>query len=178
MLLLNFKIHSPQELFFASCPATQLDPHWLSWSNKHRAGVLRKRQRSRRKRTPRRENLKPCGFRRIFVGHCCLAHPPPELRLPKGQAGLRQCTEDRLLGWSPARLRQGAGALMRRRFTRMLLKSASLTKTWSHLQCNFCSGFVQQAITRQIHCIAFSQVHALPTPAPTVAPLTATRLGE
>ena len=71
--------------------------------------MLRKRQRSRRKRAPRRESLKPSGFRRVFVGHCCLVHWPPELRLPKGQgqdqAGLRQrmAAEDKLQGWSSAR---------------------------------------------------------------------------
>ena len=77
-----------------------------------------------------------------------------------------------------ARLRQEAGALMRRRFTRMLSK----TKAKKTLQVTpgLCEAFrlLQQTITRKIHCVAFPQVLALPTPAPTVASLRATCLRE
>ena len=92
--------------------------------------MLQKRQRSRRKRTPRRASLRPFGIRRIFVGHCCLVHPPLPKRQDQGQAVLRQCkvAEDKLQGWRLAHLRQDAGALMRRRFTRMLSRTEAKKK--------------------------------------------------
>ena len=74
-----------------------------------------------------------------------------------------------------ARLRQEAGALMRRR----MLSKAKAKKTLQ-VTPGLCEAFrlLQQTMTRKIHCVAFPQVLALPTPAPTVASLTATGLRE